>query len=103
MSAHWHCWVCVLLLLTGSTLACASDDTVSLVFAGDIVLDDTAGEMIARGEDRWQVLARYLPVPTSALPTWNALSHPPATRAKKTTPFAPTHAPWACSSATLTR
>ena len=24
---------------------------VSLVFAGDIVLDDTAGEMIARGED----------------------------------------------------
>jgi poly-gamma-glutamate capsule biosynthesis protein CapA/YwtB (metallophosphatase superfamily) len=63
MSAHWHRWVCVLMLLTGSTLACASDDTVSLVFAGDIVLDDTAGEMIARGEDP---LASFGPVFASA-------------------------------------
>jgi poly-gamma-glutamate synthesis protein (capsule biosynthesis protein) len=29
----------------------SADDTVSLVFAGDIVLDDTAGDMIARGKD----------------------------------------------------
>ncbi|MFT5036148.1 MAG: hypothetical protein ACI87L_002002, partial [Litorivivens sp.] len=30
---------------------------VSLVFAGDIVLDDTAGAMIARGEDPFSGLA----------------------------------------------
>ena len=32
-------------------------DQVSLVFAGDIVLDDTAGAMIARGEDPFSGLA----------------------------------------------
>jgi poly-gamma-glutamate synthesis protein (capsule biosynthesis protein) len=50
MMARVYRWGCALLLVSG-TLAFAADDTVSLVFAGDIVLDDTAGEMIARGED----------------------------------------------------
>jgi poly-gamma-glutamate synthesis protein (capsule biosynthesis protein) len=50
MRARLRRWGCALLLAC-STLAFAANDTVSLVFAGDIVLDDTAGEMVARGED----------------------------------------------------
>jgi poly-gamma-glutamate synthesis protein (capsule biosynthesis protein) len=50
MNARLYHWGCVLLLAC-STMVFAADDTVSLVFAGDIVLDDTAGEMIARDED----------------------------------------------------
>jgi poly-gamma-glutamate synthesis protein (capsule biosynthesis protein) len=50
MRAGLHRWGCVLLLAC-SALAYAADGTVSLLFAGDIVLDDTAGDMIARGED----------------------------------------------------
>jgi len=50
MKTNLHRWGCALLLALGA-LSCAADDTVSLVFAGDIVLDDTAGAMIARGED----------------------------------------------------
>jgi poly-gamma-glutamate capsule biosynthesis protein CapA/YwtB (metallophosphatase superfamily) len=42
-------WVCCPLLVWAQ--APAPDNPVSLVFAGDIVLDDTAGEVIARGED----------------------------------------------------
>jgi poly-gamma-glutamate synthesis protein (capsule biosynthesis protein) len=55
MMVHICRWGCALLLaystMAYSNLVFAADDTVSLVFAGDIVLDDTAGEMIARGED----------------------------------------------------
>jgi len=45
-------WLAAALLL-GCATSFAADTTtsVSLVFAGDIVLDDTAGEMIQRGED----------------------------------------------------
>jgi poly-gamma-glutamate synthesis protein (capsule biosynthesis protein) len=35
----------------------AGDDTVKLLFAGDVVLDDTAGAMISRGEDPFQGFA----------------------------------------------
>jgi len=42
-------WVCCPLVVCAQ--APAPDNPVSLVFAGDIVLDDTAGEMIARGQD----------------------------------------------------
>lgn len=42
-------WVCCPLLVWAQ--APAPDNPVSLVFAGDIVLDDTAGEVIARGQD----------------------------------------------------
>jgi poly-gamma-glutamate synthesis protein (capsule biosynthesis protein) len=43
-------------------LACAAPwgwaaDTVKLLFAGDVVLDDTAGAMIARGQDPFQGFA----------------------------------------------
>jgi poly-gamma-glutamate capsule biosynthesis protein CapA/YwtB (metallophosphatase superfamily) len=62
MSARLYRWGCVLLLAC-STMVFAADDTVSLVFAGDIVLDDTAGDMIARGEDP---LASFGPVFASA-------------------------------------
>lgn len=43
----------VALCLGGCTLAwgAAATPTVSLVFAGDVVLDDAAGALIARGED----------------------------------------------------
>lgn len=61
MSAHrlfWMRWMHLTgaLLLLCCPLAQGADATpaaspVSLVFAGDIVLDDAAGEMIARGED----------------------------------------------------
>jgi poly-gamma-glutamate capsule biosynthesis protein CapA/YwtB (metallophosphatase superfamily) len=49
-------------LLAGSSLAFSAQapeqaSSVSLVFAGDIVLDDTAGAMIARGEDPFSGLA----------------------------------------------
>ncbi|MCB8746857.1 CapA family protein [Rhodoferax sp. U2-2l] len=46
-------WLAAALLLLGCAAACAADDAapVSLVFVGDIVLDDTAGEMIRRGKD----------------------------------------------------
>ena len=45
-------WLAAALLL-GCAAARAADDAapVSLVFVGDIVLDDTAGEMIRRGKD----------------------------------------------------
>ncbi|MBB1093466.1 CapA family protein [Rhodopseudomonas palustris] len=47
-----RCWLATLVLL-GCAASFAADTTtpVSLVFAGDIVLDDTAGEMIQQGED----------------------------------------------------
>lgn len=44
---HWSSWVVLLSSLTLTVLA----QEVSLMFAGDIVLDDTAGAMIARGDD----------------------------------------------------
>jgi poly-gamma-glutamate capsule biosynthesis protein CapA/YwtB (metallophosphatase superfamily) len=58
-------WVDALLLisflawcpLAFSAQAPESASSVSLVFAGDIVLDDTAGAMIARGEDPFSGLA----------------------------------------------
>lgn len=52
-------WLAVALLL-GCAAAWAADDaaTVSLVFAGDIVLDDTAGDMIGRGKDPFANFAR---------------------------------------------
>jgi len=50
VSARLQHWGCALLMVC-STLAFATDNTVSLVFAGDIVLDDTAGEMIEHGDD----------------------------------------------------
>ena len=62
MRARVHRWGCVLLLAC-STMVFAADETVSLVFAGDIVLDDTAGDMIARGQDP---LASFGPVFASA-------------------------------------
>lgn len=34
-----------------------ADDTVKLLFAGDVVLDDTAGAMVARGDDPFQGFA----------------------------------------------
>ena len=43
--------------LAFSAQAAAQASSVSLVFAGDIVLDDTAGAMIARGEDPFSGLA----------------------------------------------
>jgi hypothetical protein len=42
-----------------------ANDTVSLVFAGDVVLDDSVNDLIARGRSICQ-LPRYLPMPTSA-------------------------------------
>jgi len=47
-----HRWLAVVFLL-GCATSVAADNTapVSLVFAGDIVLDDKAGEMIQQGED----------------------------------------------------
>ena len=52
MKSALHHWICVLCLLW-SPLGFSADAAtpVSLVFAGDIVLDDAAGEMIRRGED----------------------------------------------------
>lgn len=52
MSARWSGLICALSLLW-CPLGFAADaaSPVSLVFAGDIVLDDSAGEMIRRGED----------------------------------------------------
>jgi poly-gamma-glutamate capsule biosynthesis protein CapA/YwtB (metallophosphatase superfamily) len=54
-------WISVMLLawspLAFSTQAPEQAGPVSLVFAGDIVLDDTAGAMIARGEDPFSGLA----------------------------------------------
>jgi len=51
-------WLCAL-CLAWCPLAFTAQPTgeVSLVFAGDIVLDDTAGAMIARGEDPFSSLA----------------------------------------------
>ena len=62
MMARLQRLVCAL-LLASSTMVFAADETVSLVFAGDIVLDDTAGDMIARGEDP---LASFGPIFASA-------------------------------------
>lgn len=54
-------WLCALCLVWCPLAFCAPGPgeagEVSLVFAGDIVLDDTAGAMIARGEDPFSRLA----------------------------------------------
>jgi poly-gamma-glutamate synthesis protein (capsule biosynthesis protein) len=52
MKSRLHQWIGVL-FLAWCPLGFAADaaSPVSLVFAGDIVLDDSAGEMIHRGED----------------------------------------------------
>ena len=39
------------LVLTVAALGAQASETVKLLFAGDVVLDDTAGAMIARGDD----------------------------------------------------
>ena len=55
MSRAWMHGLCALLLAWCSTAwaadATSGSETVSLVFAGDIVLDDAAGEMIRSGGD----------------------------------------------------
>ncbi|MFM2036137.1 MAG: hypothetical protein RL459_1402 [Pseudomonadota bacterium] len=55
MSAYLRRWWAGLLLAVSVPLACAQPDEaigpVSLVFAGDMVLDDAAGDMIRRGAD----------------------------------------------------
>ncbi len=43
--------LCLAALLCGGSAAAASDGPVSLVFAGDVVLDDAAGALIERGGD----------------------------------------------------
>ena len=48
------------MVYVGLALNTHASPTVSLVFAGDIVLDDTAGELIAQGGDPFAPLATYL-------------------------------------------
>ncbi|MDO9278907.1 MAG: CapA family protein [Polaromonas sp.] len=61
MKSIFSRWIGILCLafcpLTFSAQAAEQAGPVSLVFAGDIVLDDTAGAMIARGEDPFYGLA----------------------------------------------
>jgi poly-gamma-glutamate synthesis protein (capsule biosynthesis protein) len=59
---RWNSALFLAFLLAGCPLALSAQapeqaSSVSLVFAGDIVLDDTAGAMIARGEDPFSGLA----------------------------------------------
>ena len=52
VTSNWHRALAALMLLACSvSFAADKGTTVSLVFAGDIVLDDTAGELIAQGSD----------------------------------------------------
>lgn len=46
-----------LLLLTAASVHAAPGDTVSLLFAGDVVLDGKPGEMIAQGKDPFAAFA----------------------------------------------
>ena len=48
------------MVFMGLALNTHASPTVSLVFAGDTVLDDTAGELIAQGGDPFAPLATYL-------------------------------------------
>lgn len=58
MKAVFCRWLCVLSLACGSLAFGAPGlDPVSLVFGGDMVLDDTAGAMIERGEDPFSGLS----------------------------------------------
>ena len=51
-----HTLLCALALAC-ATLSAHAAETVKLLFAGDVVLDDTAGAMIARGDDPFQGFA----------------------------------------------
>lgn len=46
-------------MATGASTARAQSAPVTLVFAGDIVLDDVAGDMIERGEDPFAAFGNY--------------------------------------------
>lgn len=46
-------------MATGASTALAQSAPVTLVFAGDIVLDDVAGAMIERGEDPFAAFGNY--------------------------------------------
>jgi poly-gamma-glutamate capsule biosynthesis protein CapA/YwtB (metallophosphatase superfamily) len=52
MKLAWHRGLCALILVwCGGAFAASGSGPVSLVFAGDIVLDDAAGELIRAGGD----------------------------------------------------
>ncbi len=51
--------LCALTLAVAPWMALASDSTVSLVFAGDVVLDDAPGTMIAAGGDPFAGFASF--------------------------------------------
>ena len=51
--------LCALTLAVAPWMAMASDSTVSLVFAGDVVLDDAPGAMIAAGGDPFASLPPF--------------------------------------------
>jgi poly-gamma-glutamate capsule biosynthesis protein CapA/YwtB (metallophosphatase superfamily) len=58
MSAGFFRWLCIFSLACSPLIFGAQDpNTVSLVFAGDMVLDDSAGAMMERGEDPFSGLA----------------------------------------------
>ncbi|ABM37713.1 CapA family protein [Polaromonas naphthalenivorans] len=58
MKAGFRHWISALCLACCPlAFAAGAPDPVSLVFAGDIVLDDSAGEMIERGQDPFAGLA----------------------------------------------